>query len=61
MDEKELRQHIAHEIDLYFNGRTRWSLTDLLKIVRGDAQLSNYQIRNMRSSKVYLETRKANG
>lgn len=57
MNEQELRSQIAHEIDLYFNGRERWSLTDLLAIVRGDKELWQTQIRNRLSSTVYEKTR----
>lgn len=56
--EKELRKQIAHEVDLYFNGRERWSLFDLLAIIRGEKELWVYQIRNRRSSKAYELTRK---
>lgn len=57
MNEQELRNQIAHEIDLYFNGRERWSLSDLLAIVRGDKELWQTQIRNRLSSSVYEKTR----
>lgn len=55
--EREVREKIAHEIDLYFNGRERWSLDQLLQIVRGDKELWEVQFRNIRSSKVYQKTR----